>query len=259
MRADLKKCADLNLKRIRQLGKVCLLSKVRGLRWLEKGCSSWYETVRRLQNVRSLPKVHEHVTVLFFHVSPANPTKVSSVKSSAESYCTHSCLSVQTSRSQVVSVPPSSTPGPQPRPPALASQQFSQNKTPGPMAGTCDHPCRYRLQWFRTVTARCTYSWGPLGCWTLMLTCTPKSQKRTIDLWSQRWWEMAWSRTPIHQEVNGPIDGEQWSQHISKYQHQYFFSFFLGVNPLMCWPVDLSRSISTVDSIPPTEEYCQYW
>ena len=28
-----------------------------------------------------------------------------------------------------------------------------------------------------------------------------------------------WSRTTIHQEVNGPIGGEQWSQHLSKYRH----------------------------------------
>jgi len=52
--ADLKKCADLNLKDLRQL-----------------------EKVRRLRKVRGLQKVHQLVNVLFFHVSPANPTKVS--------------------------------------------------------------------------------------------------------------------------------------------------------------------------------------
>ena len=60
-------------------------------------------------------------------------------------------------------------------------------------------------------------------------------QRRTTDLWSQRWWEMVLEKSMV------PLV----SQHISKYQYQ---STDLST-------VDWSLSISTVDSITPTEEY----
>ena len=50
------------------------------------------------------------------------------------------------------------------------------------------------------------------------------------------------------QEINGPIGGEQWSQHCDTYRNT-------DTNPLIYPLVDLSRSISTVDSITPTEEH----
>ena len=49
-----------------------------------------------------------------------------------------------------------------------------------------------------------------------------------------------WSQTIIHQEVNCPTSGEEWSQHIYKYRHQ---STDLSTGQ--------SRSILTVGSIPP--------
>ena len=69
------------------------------------------------------------------------------------------------------------------------------------------------LQWFRTVTARCAYtccSWPLHPC-----SCTIHTQKKTLT-YGPKGGEN-WSRTPIHQEVHGPIRCEWWSQHTSKY------------------------------------------
>ena len=85
-------------------------------------------------------------------------------------------------------------------------------------------PALQRLQRFRTETARHAYSWpqvlslcdpstlpfGP-GC------AFPRCQKRTIDLWSQRCWEMVPDTHPPRS--HGPMRGGKWSQHLSKYQH----------------------------------------
>jgi len=84
-----------------------------------------------------------------------------------------------------------------------------------PMVSTCDHPRYCHLQWFRMVTARCAYtfcSWPLHPC-----TWTIHTQKK-ISTYGPKGGEK-WSRTPIHQEVHGPIGSEWWSQHTSKYRY----------------------------------------
>ena len=76
----------------------------------------------------------------------------------------------------------------------------------------------------------------------------PRWQKRTISLWSQTWWEMVPDNYPPR--IHGPMIGEKWSQHTSKYQHM---STDLSTSQSVIVDVDITcrstygriRSIST--------------
>ena len=52
-----------------------------------------------------------------------------------------------------------------------------------------------------------------------LITCTQKVKTGSLTYGPKC--GDKWSWTPIHQEVYGPIGGGQWSQHISKYRHQF--------------------------------------
>jgi len=117
-----------------------------------------------------------------------------------------------------------------------------------PMSGTCD----YRLQQFRTETASCAYSCWPVGCWPLM---PPKKSKNDH-------WPMVLNvvrngpEHPFTKESMVPVmvsNGPNTYPNINTY-------------PLIYRQFDLSRSISTVehgrirsiltvDTDPPTENY----
>ena len=114
------------------------------------------------------------------------------------------------------------------------------------MAGNCDHPRWYRLQWFRTVTARCAYSCWPLGCW---LWCSPAPEKSQKDHWAMV--PKVVRNGPGHWCTKKSLVPFVVSNSPNSYPN-------INTNPLIYQPVDLSPSISTVDSITPTEEYGRY-
>jgi len=74
----------------------------------------------------------------------------------------------------------------------------------------------------------------------------PRSQKRNINLWSQRWCEMVPDKHPP--KSHSPMCSEKWSQRAN-----------IDTNPLIYWLVDLWWSILTSTVNPPTGEYGWYW
>ena len=74
--------------------------------------------------------------------------------------------------------------------------------------------------------------------WLLAWSPAPQSKKRTMNLWSQRWWEIVLNTHPPR---------SQWSH--------WWWAMVSTYIQISTQSIDRSRSISTVYSIAPTEFY----
>ena len=82
----------------------------------------------------------------------------------------------------------------------------------------------------------------------LIIGVTPEKKRQKSTMTHGPRCGEKWSRTPI-QEVNCPMSGKEWSPHLIQISTPI---------PPIYRPIDLSRSISTVDHYQPTREYGRY-
>jgi len=163
-------------------------------------------------------------------------------------------LSVHAPRSQVVTLPPSTTRCPKSSTPSLVTQQLSQNGTVQWMVPVTTLVAPVSNDFVRRLPgAHAAGLWVPLDSAAQWQVLQQRSSTCTNCLWAKTdsgairiFFEKKMSKIKM---IYGPRGGEKWSRTPIQGVDTY---------PPICRPVDLSRSISTVDHDQPTGEHGRY-